>query len=184
MGIEEEVSLLLKIREKYQNQLKEMEKKVEEVKLLISVIDRFLAEKSFTKAVDLSKTEKTPKLIAGETIELVSSKGEPLGRVKVTESEVEIIPNPSLNLDVRTPPFSPFLIRKVLLGMKLADENARVRGELKKEDVMDFKVEEVDNILRKILVRNYRDPNRIKQIVRAAKWTFETMIKNMRERRG
>ncbi len=188
---EEEAAFLIKMKKNYMKQLEEKEEEIKGLKFLIKIIDYYLSSKSFVTAKEKLKTgeglrggEKLVKKGIGkkrEVIDLVSSDGSHLGVVTVDEGSIEIVPDKDYEFGVNTSPFSVFFVRKVLLGMKLMDENARVRGELNKKDVLDFKIEEIDNKLKRVLITNYRDPKRINQIVRAAKWTLETMLKK-RER--
>ncbi len=189
---EEEANLMMELRDKYIKELKEKEREILKLKFLVKLIEDYLTKSSFMKAskssvikaelIEEEEGRPKPEKYSEGSVELVSSTGEYLGTVNISRREIEIIPDPNMKFEVTVPPFSPFLIRKVLLGMKLMDENARVKGELKKEEVLDFKIEEQDNILKRVLIKNYRDPKRVNRIVSAARWTFDTMLKNMREK--
>ncbi|MEM4297601.1 MAG: hypothetical protein QW815_04460, partial [Nitrososphaerota archaeon] len=72
-------------------------------------------------------------------------------------------------------PFSSFLLRKVLDSMKESDQVKIEEGKLGAGEGLDYEVVYDGDVAREIVVRNYRDEARLREIVNSVKWTLDTI---------
>jgi uncharacterized membrane protein len=87
-----------------------------------------------------------------------------------------------LELNVNVPPFRRFLVEKVLKDVKRKDREVAERGEVKRDEAMDYEVKTKGDVLTKIFVKNVVDERRIRELKNAVRWTFERMLEKMAQR--
>ena len=134
--------------------------------------------------VDLEKVEQTlkapgqpPKAEAKDS-ELKSG-NIVLAKMEVTPTEITITPTPELKINVNTPPFGQFLITKILTVMGEKDRVAAIAGRIEPDDIMTYRVIQDNDILKELIVRNYRDRKRVADLRNSARWTLEKMYEKM-----
>ena len=81
---------------------------------------------------------------------------------------------------VDTPPFQAFLLSRVLEQMKKRDEEAVKRGEIMPEEVLSYEVVIEKDIIKEIIITNYGDERRLREIRTSSRWTFEKMYEKIR----
>jgi hypothetical protein len=181
-----EVEDLLKLRKKLEKRLERLKAEAESLKKLLSIVDRELAQKSFKPAA-LVKPE-APKPVEApvppqpatvrppaQAIPLKASDGTLLATMYVAEDEVRVIPSESLTFNINTPPFQQFLITKVLSGMAAKDREAASAGQLLPDQILTYRITQDGDIIREIIIRNYREERRAATLRNALRWTLEKM---------
>jgi len=176
---DEKVKELVELREYLKEEIEKRAREVERLKKLLSVLDEVITGMSFKTAYEVSKPAgkevKTRKKII-----IRSRDGRELATAEYDDELLIIRPREGLKLDVKTPPFIPFLVNKVLLGMKVSDRKLVIEGKLDPSKVIDYEVETDNDILKEIRVKNYREEGRVKRIIDASRWTFERMLAKSR----
>ena len=142
----------------------------------------------------LSTTQRASIVSAGGAVAPVKEKGErednnlasrPLKRAKdnmllanteVSPNSVLIIPLQEVELNVNTPPFKSFFINRILEGMKNKDTERVNHGALPQSDVLDYQVEDENGIIKKIIINNYREKERLNEIFNTSAWVFTRML--------
>jgi len=173
---EEETQRLAELKQ-YLSQKKEMlEEELEKLNSIISVIDDLLASKSFKTGIEVMKKaeEKVEAETALQKLELVY-KGTKVGEIEVYQTYAKVIPLPELKLSTVTSPFEAFLVRKVLEPMRERDVERAAKNELRPDQMFSYDIIEEGGLLKYIVVRNFRDRIRLKELANAASWTFFTM---------
>jgi len=84
-----------------------------------------------------------------------------------------------LTRDMR--PFSSFLIRKVLDAMSKADRERVERGLLPPGQELSYDIIVDGDLVKEIVVRNFRAEYRLREIVNAVRWTLETAASAARQ---
>jgi len=142
----------------------------------------------------LSTTQRASIVSAGGAVAPVKEKAErednnlasrPLKRAKdnmllanteVSPNSVLIIPLQEVELNVNTPPFKSFFINRILEGMKNKDTERVNHGALPQSDVLDYQVEDENGIIKKIIINNYREKERLNEIFNTSAWVFTRML--------
>ncbi|MCS7138566.1 MAG: hypothetical protein NZ873_00720 [Crenarchaeota archaeon] len=173
---DEETHRLAELKQ-YLSQKKEMlEEELEKLNSLISVVDDLLASKSFKTGIEVMKRaeEKTEAEAALQKLELVY-KGTKVGEMEVYQTYAKVTPLPELKLSTVISPFEAFLVRKVLEPMRERDVERAAKNELRPDQMFSYDIIEEGGILKYIVVRNFRDRIRLKELANAMSWTFFTM---------
>jgi hypothetical protein len=102
--------------------------------------------------------------------------GETIAIAEVTRQRLKIEPVAEVTLKSETPPFKSFLLGKILSGMKSTDEDAINKGTLKKGEELKYTINEKGGKISSVLVENYREKERLAEILNTASWTFSRML--------
>ena len=177
MGEKDEEAQRLAELKQYLSQKKEaLEEELEKLNSIISVIDDLLASKSFKTGIEVMKKaeEKAEAETALQKLELVY-KGMKVGDMEVYQTYAKVTPLPELKLSTVTSPFEAFLVRKVLEPMRERDVERAAKNELRPDQMFSYDIIEEDGLLKYIVIRNFRDRIRLRELANAVSWTFFTM---------
>jgi hypothetical protein len=195
---EDDIRRAAEIREWLIKQISDKQEEVERLRTVLSIIDNLLKQGSFKAAANIGfaaagaataqvqATRQAPPAPAREqpTPTLKSSDNRdirPLKRAKddfwlanaeVSPTAVVLVPAPGVNLKSETPPFKSFFLNRILEGMKTKDAS---QG-LKEPEALNYKVEEDNGAIKRIVINNYRDKDRLQEIFNTSSWVFTRML--------
>ena len=176
--------------------LRQIDKDQEGIEMLqknIVVLDEFLKGSSFTKASQL-KTEIEPEIIKneeeskpqeGNTIEEESipikrgSDGEIIANAYVTPDQVSIILDEQVMINADTPPFKSFFLDRIIGEMKKKDSVEAQNGKIQKESIIDYIINKNGVDIREIIIKNYRQKERVTELINTAGWSLTRMLENI-----
>ncbi|MFQ6134953.1 MAG: hypothetical protein ACE5KU_03960 [Nitrososphaerales archaeon] len=186
---EEEIRRAAETKQWVESRISELEGEIEHLRGVLAALDAVLRKTSFQPAAAVPKEAKpeeavppppTPVVATAEFKEVRplkrSKDGVLLANAYVSESSVAIVPVSDVVLKVSTPPFSSFFLNRILEGMKGKDLENVSAGRLKEDEVLNYTVEEEDEVIKKIVVNNYRDQSRLTEIFNTSAWTFARML--------
>ena len=166
---------MLELRDKLDSRIKELQEELDLLNEVKSVIDNIIKSQSIVPATELvGKQQDLGKLV--ETREIRSRVGnELLGTVEVYENGVSIKPIKPFSKDNTA--FKRFFKDKILEGFKQEDDKLVKDGQLRREEAFSYEVKlDGDNVVG-IVIRNYRSDERLREIIRAIRWTLERVLK-------
>ncbi|VFJ13069.1 hypothetical protein [Candidatus Nitrosocosmicus franklandus] len=102
-----------------------------------------------------------------------------VAQVHIFPNSVEITPEENIKISLETPPFRSFFLNRILQGMKNKDLEKLKQGSLSETEVINFEVitDEPDNKnIKKVVINNYRDKERINEIFNTAAWVITRML--------
>lgn len=100
-----------------------------------------------------------------------------IANAEILRNSVEIIPAKGISLNVNTPPFRSFFLNRILEGMRIKDTEKASQNQIDESTSLDYNVEEDENgIIKKIIINNYRDKDRLNEIFNTSTWVFTRMI--------
>ncbi|HVC27355.1 MAG TPA: hypothetical protein VND40_04270 [Nitrososphaerales archaeon] len=164
----------------------ELQEEVDRLKEALAVIDSVLRASSFKPAAALASAG--PRAPAGEPTELTGEPipeirelkkdrgGETIAVAQVTRQRLKIEPVAEATLRAETPPFKSFLLGKILSGMKSADEDSIAKGRLKKGEELRYTLTEKGGKITALVIENYREKERMTEILNTVAWTFSRML--------
>lgn len=176
---------LVKQMDKHQNAIGLLEKN-------ITILDLVLKESSFTKASALG-TVKTPEIsiknpvVATEKLEEISipitsgSDGKIIANAYVTPDQVSIVLEDNMEINADTPPFKSFFIDRIIGEMKRKDSTEAENGKIQKESVIDYIINKNGSDIREIIIKNYRQKERVNEIISTAGWSLTRMLENIKK---
>jgi hypothetical protein len=192
---EDDIRRAAEIREWLIKQISDKQEEVERLRTTLSIIDNLLKQGSFKAAASIGfaagaataqvqATRQTPPATQQPASTLKSADNRnirPLKRAKddfwlanaeVSPTAVVLVPVPGVNLNANTPPFRSFFLNRILEGMKGKDASQGI----KESDALNYKVEEDNGAIKRIVINNYRDKDRLQEIFNTSAWVFTRML--------
>ena len=100
-----------------------------------------------------------------------------LATATLSPTRVEITPVDGINLNVNTQPFKTFFLNRILEGMKARDIEKVNRGEIQESESLNYQIEEKDGtLIKKIMISNYREKERLNEIFNTSTWVLTRMM--------
>lgn len=100
-----------------------------------------------------------------------------LANAGLSSNVVEISPAEGITLNVNTAPFKSFFLNRILEGMKTKDREKVSQGQIKESQSLTYQIEEDSNgLIKRIIINNYRENERINEILNTSTWVFTRMI--------
>ena len=185
---EEEVRKAAELKSWVESRMADLQTEIDKLKDVLVLVDGVLKRSSFKTAAEIAPKSSTASVeISPRPIETVAEdfqETRPLRRSKndhllanafISTNSISIVPACD-QLNVLTPPFKSFFLNRILEGMKTKDSENLKQGKLKAEEVINYHVDDESNIIRKIVINNYGDKNRLNEIISTAIWVFTRMI--------
>jgi len=179
-----DIQFLLNIRTKLNEEVDRLKDMIARIEEQIEILDGQIAKTSFTTAdAALSKTSRaqvpTPvpplaKITEPQSIVIMdkASKLE-LGILEIIDQTIRFLPAEGAVYDITRGAFARFFVERILGKFQQEDRHRVENGEIEWEDAFDFEVHAEDNILGEMIIRNYGDENRMKEIQSTLRWALE-----------
>jgi len=171
--------------------IEQIDKHQESIEMLeknIIILDLFLKDSSFTKASQLGTTKKAEIQNEPETIEKLVENSIPIKRVSdgkvianayVTPEQVSIVLDGKIEISVDTPPFKSFFLDRIIGEMKKKDILEAENGKIQKESIIDYIINKNGSDIREIIIKNYRQKERVNELINTAGWSLMRMLENI-----
>jgi len=182
-----DVEHLAGLKSYLERRLAALENRVEAYKEYIRAIDTVLGRSSFKVAADMLK--ETPAAVVGKTVEpgvarqpaesyvtdLISRvDGSKLGMMAVSKASITITPVENSRVPIDSGTFNSFFVRRILSNMVQKDEEQVKLRKLSDKEKISYKINRnSDGSFKEIVISNYGDENRLKQITTTIRWTLE-----------
>lgn len=99
-----------------------------------------------------------------------------LAKVNISSQTIEIIPEKDLLFSIETPPFKSFFIKRILEGMITQDRDKNHQNDSLNHDLMNYFIDEHEGRIKKITINNYREKERLTDIINTSAWVFTRML--------
>jgi hypothetical protein len=184
---------IISFKEKLEKRIQELQAEIEESKSILETMNSLLLEKGFKrgdiKEIESPKGETQPavevifkekKAAESQAIEsesvipLRTKNKETLAIIYVDKQVLHILPDESKRFRVSTPPFTSFLVERVLLKMKEKDSELARTGQLALNKTFTYDIIREGDLIREILIRNV-DDDRLRELKSSVRWTLEKM---------
>ena len=189
---EEQVKEIVALRE---NKLQQIDKHQEGIEMLeknITSLDEFLKDSSFTKASQLEIKNESKMVENNEELEHVEPKhvessipikrgndGQIIANAYVTPDQVSIILDKQVIINADTPPFKSFFLDRIIGEMKKKDSTEAENGKIQKESIIDYIINKNGTDIREIIIKNYRQKERVAELINTAGWSLTRMLENI-----
>ena len=183
---EEQIKNIVALKESLIEQIDKHQEGIEMIEKNITVLDLFLKSSSFTKASQLGiKTEMESKI---DTIKKPIENSIPIKRVNdgkiianayVTPEQVSIVLDNEIVINADTPPFKSFFLDRIIGEMKKKDFVEAENGKIQKESMIDYIINKNGTNIREIVVKNYRQKERVNELINTAGWSLTRMLENI-----
>ena len=193
----EKVKKLVAFKEKLSERIEKLDSELKDLQNTLEIVNSMLLEKGFRHAEigkEPAKKEDTKTkmetAVAAEpehpesmpvsenVIPLKTASGEMLAILHVEENSLRVLPAGDKNFNVNTPPFTQFLVERVLVKMQERDTELAKAGQLTTDQIFSYSIIREGDIIREILIKNL-DDDRLRELKSSIRWTLEKMNEKM-----
>tara|TARA_B110000014_G_scaffold204805_1_gene155130 strand:- start:19 stop:597 length:579 start_codon:yes stop_codon:yes gene_type:complete len=185
---DEQIRKMLELKETIIEKMSKCQDEIDFLQKNLDVLDVILKGSSFTKASALAKNitkQEEPDILDTHEDELeikkqiIDSKdGEVIANAFVTPDQVSIILEDGIGLTPEIPPLKTFFIERIIGEMKKSDNAAVKDGKINQESVIDCIINKNGSAIREIIIKNYRQKERVDEIINTATWSLARMVEN------
>lgn len=181
---EEQIRNILELKEWITEEIEKRKNEVEKLENNLSILDSVIKQSSFSKASSLKSQNKPDTImpeVGNSVIPIKTSDNMIIANAHVTPKEVVIVPSNNVTLDVEMHPFKSFFLGRIIGGMESKDNLDVQSGKIDPDSVINCIINKDGNMIREILIRNYRERERVNEIINTVAWSFSRMIENSRK---
>ena len=185
---DEQIRKMLELKETIIEKMSKYQDEIDFLQKNLDVLDVVLKGSSFTKASALAKNttiEEEPDILDTheEPLEvkkqIIDSKdGGVIANAFVTPDQVSIVLEDGIGLTPEIPPLKTFFIERIIGEMKKIDDVDVRDGKINKESVIDCIINKNGSAIREIIIKNYRQKERVDEIINTATWSLTRMVEN------
>ncbi|ARS63819.1 hypothetical protein NMSP_0187 [Candidatus Nitrosomarinus catalina] len=188
---EEQVKEIVALREDLMRQVDKHQEGIEMLEKNIVVLDGFLKDSSFVKASKLdTKVEPKEEIKIPNPVEKSKpvensipikrgNDGKIIANAYVTPEQVSIILDEQILINADTPPFKSFFLDRIIGEMKKKDFVEAENGKIQKESIIDYIINKNGTDIREIIIKNYREKQRVTELINTAGWSLTRMLENI-----
>ena len=189
----EKMKALVAFKQKLEKRIEELNAELDEASATLDTVNAILLEKGFKRG-DIKEAAQTPKEVPPSAeeraaapipqepetvIPLRTLNEEPLAIIYVDKDSLHVLPDESKSFSVNTPPFSHFLVERILAKMQEKDNELVRMGQLTPDKMFAYNIVREGDLIREIVIRNV-DEERLKELKSSIRWTLEKMYEKMK----
>ena len=186
---EEQVKEIVALKESLIEQIDKHQESIEMLEKNITVLDLFLKDSSFTKASQLQKrdveVQAKPEVIEKSVENSIPIKrvndGKIIANAYVTPDQVSIVLDNGIEINADIPPFKSFFLDRIIGEMKKKDSQEAENGKIQKESIIDYIINKNGTDIREIIIKNYRQKERVNELINTAGWSLTRMLENIKK---
>jgi hypothetical protein len=195
----ERIKRFVEFKKKLESRIEELSSDLEDSRAMLETINSILLEKGFkrpqlteksTEAGAMPPTERVDETKYGPAFPvsevdlengtpLQTMRGELLANIYAREDSVRVAIAEDKDFNINTPPFTHFLVERVLLKMQERDSELARAGKLSPDRIFCYNIIREGDIIREIVIKN-ADPERLKELKSSIRWTLEKMYEKVR----
>ena len=187
---DEQIQKMLELKESIIDKMAKHQDELDFLQKNLDVLDVVLKGSSFTKASSLPRSTKSEtqesdevksdvKEEKPESIQIKKNKdGEVIANAFVTPEKISIILNEGIGLTDEIPPLRSFFIERIIGEMKKIDSTDVKNGKIDESSVIDCIINKNGPAIREIIIKNYRQKERLDEIINTATWSLTRMLEN------
>jgi len=171
-GSLEEVRRLLRIREGLEERIRRLEGELEDLRRVLAEVDRLITHLGFRRADEG----------VGSSASLKGKSGMLLGTLRCDGRSIIFEPRGDIGFSASSPLFRVFVLERTLERMRGEDEGRASRGEISPDEVLSYDVETDGDRIVRLIIRNYGDERRFREIRSSLRWAFDRMYERLTSR--
>jgi hypothetical protein len=193
---DEQIEKILQLKESIVDKMAKHQEELDFLQKNLDILDVVLKGSSFTKASSLPrKSEPNVETIVerkepnvetivekentAESIQIKKNKdGEVIANAFVTPEKISIIMSEGIGLTDEIPPLRSFFIERIIGEMKKIDSADVKNGKIDQSSVIDCVINKNGPAIREIIIKNYRQKERLDEIINTATWSLTRMLEN------
>jgi len=189
----EAIKKLIAFKKRLEKRAEKLESELKELQAMLETVNSMLLAKGFKRA-EIAKAPSTaealppkeeiaqpfpPPTESKEIIPLKTDTGELLAKLYVGEDFLRVVIAEGKDFNVNTPPFTQFLVERVLTKMQERDSELVRTGQLTPEKIFSYNIVREGDQIREISIRNF-DADRLRELKSSIRWTLAKMYEKMK----
>jgi len=194
----EKIKKLVAFKKSLEQKIGNLETELKDLQSMLEAVNSILLEKGF-KHAEVSKEPTQPQILSSkmesaseyevhpplplaeqEGVTLLKSvTGELLASIFTSENSLRMVPAEDKTFDINTPPFTQFLVERVLTKMQERDNELIRNGQLDPDRIFSYNIIREGDVIREIVIRNV-DGDRLRELKSSIRWTLEKMHEKMK----
>jgi len=189
----DEIKKLIAFKRKLEKRVGKLESELKELQTILETVNSMLLAKGFKRA-EIAKAPSAAEVMppkeeiaqpspppteSKEIIPLKADTGELLAKLYVGEDSLRVVIAEDKNFNVNTPPFTQFLVERVLTKMQERDNELVRTGQLTPEKIFSYNIVREGDHIREISIRNF-DTERLRELKSSIRWTLAKMYEKMK----
>ena len=197
----DKMKAVIAFKKKLEKRIEELDSEIKELQTTLDTVNSILLDKGFKRG-DIKEikpaTEEAvlPREVAEKSPEKPTARAqptnesesviplrtlddEPLAIIYVDRQSIHVLPDERKNFSMNTPPFSHFLVERVLAKMQEKDNELVRMGQLTPDKMFAYNIVHEGDLIREIVIRNV-DEERLRELKSSIRWTFEKMYEKMK----
>ena len=182
---DEQIQKMIELKDSIIDKMTKHQEELDFLERNLEILDVILKGSSFTKASSLPRKEEPKQEIKIETkdepesIPIKKNKdGEIIANAFVTPEQISIILSEGIGLTDEIPPLRSFFIERIIGEMKKTDSVDVKDGKIDESAVIDCVINKNGPAIREIIIKNYRQKERLDEIINTATWSLTRMLEN------
>ena len=179
----EKIKKLVAFKKKLEKRVGELKSELKELQTMLEAVNSVLLEKGFKRA-EITKVpaamEALPPTEYKDIIPLKTVTGELLANLYVSEDSLHVVPAEDKSFDINTPPFTQFLVERVLVKMQEKDSELARTRQLTPDKIFSYNIVREGDIVREVLIRNF-DADRLRELKSSIRWTLDKMYEKIKK---
>jgi hypothetical protein len=188
----ERIRGLIAFKKRLETRAEELESELQELRNTLETVNSMLLEKGFRHPeikesapteVSLPKQEVAgaepeltpePQTRSESVTPLKTATGEILANLYVSKDSLRVVLAEDKDFDINTPPFTHFLVERVLLKMQERDSELVRTGQHAPDKIFCYNIIREGNSIRELVIKNF-DSDRLRELKSSIRWTLEKM---------
>jgi hypothetical protein len=197
---EDRMRKMAELRATLEKRVKELQTELDQLKALLDFTNSMLIERSFKKpeikpspspppvaeeagqpGQPIPKPTETASPSAEETqaIPIKTITGDLLADLYTDNENMRIVLAKDKQFTADTPPFTAFLVQRVLAKMQEKDRESASAGEMPPDRILSYEIVKEGDLIRQINIANV-GPDRTRELKSSIRWTLEKMHEKMK----
>lgn len=197
---EDKIRKMAELRTVLEKRVTQLETELDQTKALLEFVSSALLEKGFKKPEIkhalppptipeemIPPSPPTPKTVepapplleVAHAIPIKTVTGELLANLHTDDVNMRVVLAKDKQFTVDTPPFTAFLVQRVLAKMQEKDRESASAGEMPPEKILSYEIIKEGDVVREIDIKNI-GADRARELKSSIRWTLEKMHEKMK----
>jgi hypothetical protein len=197
---EQKMRKMAELRVLLEKRVNELQTELDQLESMLEFVNSTLLEKGFRKPeikLPLTQPSITPEAAApskqapkppeeapfflehAQAIPIKTVTGDLLAELYADDENMHVVLAKDKQFTADTPPFTAFLVQRVLAKMQEKDSESASQGEIPRERILSYEIMKDGDIIREINITNI-GTDRTRELKSSIRWTLEKMYEKMK----
>jgi hypothetical protein len=198
---EQKMRKMAELRALLEKRVNELQTELDQLKAMLEFVNSALLEKGFRKPeikipppqptmppeitvpskqeTKPSEETRPPLMNHAQAIPIKTVTGDLLAELYADDENMRVVLARDKQFTADTPPFTAFLVQRVLAKMQEKDSESASQGEIPREKILSYEIVNEGDVIREINIANI-GTDRARELKSSIRWTLEKMYEKMK----